>query len=103
MLGTQEHFEDFCLELEQRFGWTLGQPLWANRTQPDEIPDSLIERIREDNALDLELYEFARDLCEERARRAVRRRPTRLSSPMVSSSRSARPAPGSRLLASAVG
>ena len=66
VLGTQEHFEDFCLELEQRFGWSLGEPLWANRTQPDEISDSLIERIREDNALDLELYEFARALCEER-------------------------------------
>ncbi len=66
VLGTQEHFEDFCHELEGRFGWVLGEPLWANRTQPDEISDSLVARIREDNALDLELYEFARDLCERR-------------------------------------
>ncbi len=66
VLGTQEHFEDFCAQLEAAFGWTLGEPLWANRTDPDEVADSLIERIREDNALDVELYEFARELCARR-------------------------------------
>ncbi len=67
VLGTQEHFGDFCLELERRFGWTLGEPLWANRTEVDDVPDSLVERIREDNSLDIEFYEFVRDLCESRA------------------------------------
>jgi hypothetical protein len=70
VLGTQEHFAEFCSELERQFGWMLGEPLWANRTEPDEMPDSLIERIREDNALDIEFYEFVRELCESRAQRA---------------------------------
>jgi hypothetical protein len=66
VLGTQEHFEDFCAQLESRYGWVLGEPLWANRTEPDEISDSLLERIATDNALDAELYQFAVDLCRRR-------------------------------------
>jgi hypothetical protein len=61
VVGVQERFEEFCTELERRFGWDLGPPLFANRTQPVEVSDALVARIREDNALDAELFEFARD------------------------------------------
>ena len=41
--------------------WDLGPPLFANRTQPVEVSDAFRARIAEDNAYDVELYEFARD------------------------------------------
>ena len=61
VIGIQERFEEFCDELERRFGWDLGPPQFANRTQPKEVSDAFRARIAEDNAYDLELYEFARD------------------------------------------
>ncbi len=67
VLGTQERFGDFCGELEHRFGWSLGEPLWANRTEHEDMPNALIDQIRHDNSLDVEFYEFVRDLCERRS------------------------------------
>jgi hypothetical protein len=67
-VGFQEHFEDFCEELTARFGWQLGEPKVVNTTTPVEIPDSLRARIAEDNALDIELYEFAEQLVATRGR-----------------------------------
>ncbi|HET8619424.1 MAG TPA: hypothetical protein VFM27_10720 [Acidimicrobiales bacterium] len=57
--GVQESFEDLCDELTRRFGWDLGSPRFANRTQPFEVTDDFRERIARDNALDVELYEYA--------------------------------------------
>lgn len=57
--GVQESFEDLCDELARRFGWDLGSPRFANRTQPFEVTDDFRERIARDNALDVELYEYA--------------------------------------------
>jgi Sulfotransferase family len=65
-LGLQEHFDEFCQELTVRFGWDLGEPTHVNRTAPVEVPDGLRSRIVEDNAMDLELYAFARQLYQER-------------------------------------
>jgi hypothetical protein len=61
VVGVQERFEEFCAELERRFGWDLGPPLFANRTEPVDVSDAFRARIAEDNVLDTELYEFARD------------------------------------------
>jgi hypothetical protein len=61
VVGVQDRFDEFCSELEQRFGWELGPPLFANRTTPFEVSDAFRDRIAEDNALDVELYEYARD------------------------------------------
>jgi hypothetical protein len=62
-LGLQEHFEDFCDELAARFGWRLGEPVTGvNATAPVEVPESLRARIAEDNEVDVELYEFAKQL-----------------------------------------
>ena len=33
VFGLQEHFDEFCAELDERFGWDLGPPRFANRTQ----------------------------------------------------------------------
>jgi len=61
-VGLQEDFEDFCHELAARFGWHLGEPDKRNVSVPVEAPESLRARIAEDNALDIELYEFAKVL-----------------------------------------
>jgi hypothetical protein len=57
--GVQESFEDLCDELTRRFGWSLGTPRYANRTTPFPATDDFRERIAHDNALDVELYDFA--------------------------------------------
>lgn len=59
VVGVQPRFEAFCTELEHRFGWNLGHPVHANRSTPVPVDDALRERIAHDNALDIELYEFA--------------------------------------------
>ena len=65
-IGFQEHFDDFCGDLSRRFGWDLGPQPYFNRTEPSEISAAFRARIAEDNAMDVELYEFARGLCERR-------------------------------------
>ena len=57
--GLHDPFDDFCAELQSRFGWQLGEPLYANRTPAEAVPASLRARIASDNAIDLELYEHA--------------------------------------------
>ena len=66
VVGLQEDFDGFCGELETRFGWDLGAPVVANTTAPTEVPPSLVARILEDNADDVELYEHARQLLARR-------------------------------------
>ena len=67
--GLQEHYEEFCDELTARFGWDLGEPVRVNTTEPVEVPEGFRARIAEDNAFDLELYEFAQGLLASRAPR----------------------------------
>jgi hypothetical protein len=60
VVGSQDRFEEFCAELQRRYGWELGPPEFANRTEPVEVGERFRARIAEDNAYDVELYEFAR-------------------------------------------
>jgi hypothetical protein len=60
VIGFQEEFDRFADELARRYGWELGKNLNANWTAPVDVPDSFRRRIAEDNALDVELYEYAR-------------------------------------------
>jgi hypothetical protein len=62
VVGFQENFDDFCAELTARFRWDLGPPLFMNRTAPVAVSEELRERIADDNAADLELYEYALNL-----------------------------------------
>jgi hypothetical protein len=59
VVGVQEQFDDFCNELERRFGWDLGPPVRMNRTKPVPVADELLARIRRDNAMDIALYDDA--------------------------------------------
>jgi hypothetical protein len=66
VVGLQERFERFCHELTTRFGWDLGPSTHVNRTEAVDVPDSVRARIAEDNAMDIDLYAFARALCDSR-------------------------------------
>jgi hypothetical protein len=66
LIGLQESFEEFCSTLGRRLGWDLGPPLHQNRTEQGDVPVSLRARIAEDNAMDIELYEFGRSLYKRR-------------------------------------
>lgn len=69
-VGIQDRFEEFCDELTARFGWYLGERTHVNRTEPFEVSESFRARIAEDNAMDVELFEFARELVEDRRGKA---------------------------------
>lgn len=67
VIGLQERFPEFCHELERRFALHTDESVHANRTRPVEVSTQFRDRIAEDNALDIELYEFARTLVDTRA------------------------------------
>jgi hypothetical protein len=64
VVGLQASFEEFCNVLTSRFSWDLGEWRHVNRTEPVEVSEPFRARIAEDNALDVELYAFARRLVE---------------------------------------
>jgi hypothetical protein len=66
LFGLQDRFEEFCTELSARFGLELGPPVKDNTTDEREVPAGLADRIAEDNALDMELYDYAVKLYEAR-------------------------------------
>ena len=66
MFGLQQRLEEFCRELGSRYGLDVGEPLRSNTTEPGEIPPGLVERIIEDNHLDMELYAHACRVYEQR-------------------------------------
>jgi hypothetical protein len=67
LVGIQERFEEFCDDLNEHFGWSLGrEPKRENTSEPVEVSDSFRERIASDNAADVELYQRARRLVDER-------------------------------------
>ena len=66
LFGLQSRLDEFCDELAQRYDLVLGEPVRSNTTEPTDVPPGLEDRIAEDNALDMELYDFACRLYEER-------------------------------------
>ena len=66
LFGLQHRLEEFCDELGTRYGLDTGTPLRSNTTDPGDVDPLLLERIVEDNALDVELYAYACELYEER-------------------------------------
>jgi hypothetical protein len=66
LFGLQNRFEQFCDELAAGYGLDVGEPLHSNTTEPTDLPDALADRIAEDNALDMELYEYACNLYDTR-------------------------------------
>jgi hypothetical protein len=66
LFGLQPHFEELCGQITARYGVELGEPIRSNATQPMAATPALTERIEADNALDMALYEFGRQLYERR-------------------------------------
>ena len=66
LFGLQPRLEELCAAIEARSGLDLGEPVRSNTTEPMEAPPGLVDRIIEDNALDLALYDHAVDLYERR-------------------------------------
>lgn len=67
VFGLQHRLDEFCQELGARYGLDTGQPLRTNTTEgADDVPGGLAERIAEDNALDVALFEHACALYDER-------------------------------------
>lgn len=64
--GLQHRLEEFCDELGARYGLATGEPLRSNTTEAGEVDQALVDRIAEDNALDVELYAHACRLYDER-------------------------------------
>jgi len=60
LVGLTEEFESFQRQLQSRYSIDLGSPIHANRTEPEAASEELRARIRHDNALDVELYDYAR-------------------------------------------
>lgn len=69
VVGLTERFDESILLLQRAFGWR--RPFYekknvgAVRRQKDELPAATRDLIARHNALDLELYEFARDRFEK--------------------------------------
>jgi hypothetical protein len=72
VLGITERYDDFLAEVQARFGWQIVRGARKNATPKDDlrpVDPALRRRIAEDNALDIELYEHAKELVELRHHR----------------------------------
>jgi len=72
-LGLHEHYDDFVEEVTQYFGWSGKSPPNWHVSEPEHVSAALRRRIADDMAIDLEFYEFARELHAERHRRKAAR------------------------------
>ena len=75
LVGIQSRFGDLLSELERRLGWRRAAPENRNVGQPmvQPVPASFRRRIAEDNQADMEFFEHAVQLCEQRRRTATAR------------------------------
>jgi Sulfotransferase family len=71
IVGLTEQYDDFLDLVVERFGWTVDRGVRANASPPENelaASDALRQRILEDNALDVELFEYATALVDARRR-----------------------------------
>jgi hypothetical protein len=67
VLGLQEHFPEFLDEMSRRHGWQFGEDVEDHHVSAEtELPESFRRRIAEDNAADIEFYEYARSVWMRR-------------------------------------
>jgi Sulfotransferase family len=74
VVGTQDRFEELLSGLERRFGWRRGtvERINASPKAPRDASASFRRRIADDNQADIEFYEHAVRLCEQRRATMVR-------------------------------
>ena len=76
VIGTTEGFEEMLLLLQSRFGWPMAKLLHtpANvRARPRKPTPRELEAVRASNQLDIELYNFAKELSTPVPTRRLRR------------------------------
>jgi hypothetical protein len=63
VVGVSDRYADFLSIVNERFGWVsrAGMP---SESEGIAVDDALLDLIREDNAYDLELYEYAKGLVD---------------------------------------
>jgi hypothetical protein len=68
VVGLTERYPEFIADVTRRFGWSLrdSQLNASPTTDASRVTPSLRRRIAQDTALDVELYEFAKELVAER-------------------------------------
>jgi hypothetical protein len=68
VIGVQERFDDLLAELQGRYDWEAAAVSNRNvsRGQIGGVTESFRRRIAADNQADMEFYEVARELCDER-------------------------------------
>jgi hypothetical protein len=73
VVGLTEEFDTTLVLLKRAFGWRrlayFGHNISTDRPARGEIPQVALDAIARVNSLDVELYEYARALFEERIRR----------------------------------
>jgi hypothetical protein len=71
LIGSTENYGDFLHELSDRYGWRIQFGLRKNVTPTEgvePVSKSFRSRIADDNAIDIEFYEYATNLIESRRR-----------------------------------
>lgn len=68
VVGLSHHHDAFVEEISHRYAWSGTEVDNKRVGPPAEVPESLVERIREDNPADLDFWEFACELHQERAK-----------------------------------
>jgi len=73
VLGLTERFPEFLHTLESEYGWAIHEVPDANVSESrPEARQAFLDRIAEDNAMDMAFYEYGRGLWQERhARRGA--------------------------------
>jgi hypothetical protein len=66
LFGLQPRLDELFDELTERYGLDMGEPIRSNESPPEDPPPGLVDRIIEDNALDVALYDWAVQLYDER-------------------------------------
>jgi len=62
VLGVHDRYDEFLARLGGRMGWTFDRDIRVNRSASVPVSASFRRHIEEDNGLDVELYEHARQL-----------------------------------------
>jgi hypothetical protein len=66
LLGLHDRYDEFLDRMGRHLGWAFARDIWVNRGNPMAVSRSFRRRIEEDNELDVELYEHARELVRRR-------------------------------------
>lgn len=70
VIGLTEHYGSFLQTMEEDFGWDIRDVEDQNVSRKEhDVSQSFVDRIVEDNRMDIEFYDYAAKLWKERAAR----------------------------------